>query len=850
MAARERGVACGRLAGLALAGVSLLALGLGTAQAQAQATSRGVPKRTEATPVAAPADAVALSIPDGPLEPALVRFTEQAKVKLVYGTDLTQSLTTTGLEGTFPPLEALGRLLDGTGLSYRRVSPSTLTLVNPRYAQLGGRPEETVRLDEIVVEGRPATARAAGLPPPTGTVGQPPPPFAGGQVATGTRVGFLGNRSVLTTPFNVTGFTEKLIADQQARTLADVVLNDASVRNDAPAFSERDSFFIRGFSVVNLDVGFDGLFYLANPRRVFTEGIERVEILKGPTALLNGGTGRVGGTINLIPKRAYDEPLTRLTTTYLSDSQVWTHADLGRRFGPNGEWGARANLSYRNGNTALDKNAIEVGVATLGLDYRGERLRASLDLVHNTQNITAPTSLFNSVAANIPVPRAPNPRLNTASSLEYIDTRQNMAAGRIEYDILPDTTLYAAGGVSRYNEDFLTSFYQVTSLTGRATNTLAIQPQEIQGLTGEVGLRSKFQTGFLGHFLTVSAVEANNRNYRGGFVAPTLPVFQTNIYDPVHLPRGSVNTALLPRSNDRPLFTELSARSVGIADTLSLGEDRFLLTLGGRFQEIDQQSYNTRPGPTLGALASTYERGRFSPAIAAVFRPTEALSFYGNYIEALEPGPTAPVAAINANEVFAPIVSRQQEIGAKYDFGTVAVTASLFEIEQPNAFTDNATRRFSVSGLQRNRGLELSAFGEPLPGVRLLGGVTFLDGRLVRTPGGTFDGNRAPGVPDVAFNLYGEVDLPPWLAPGLTLTGRAIYTSGQFYNQANTQSVPDWTRFDAGLRYTFRGATDKPVTIRAVVENVFDNAYWASAARGFLAVGAPRTVIVSATMDF
>ncbi|WP_133123164.1 TonB-dependent receptor, partial [Methylobacterium frigidaeris] len=343
-----------------------------------------------------------------------------------------------------------------------------------------------------------------------------------------------------------------------------------------------------------------------------------------------------------------------------------------------------------------------------------------------------------------------------------------------------------AGGVSRYNEDFLTSFYRVTSLTGQATNTLSIQPQEIQGLTGEVGLRTKFQTGMLGHYLTVSAVEANNRNYRGGFLTPTLPVFQTNIYDPIHLARGSVNTALLPRSNNRPLFTELSARSVGIADTLSLGEDRFLLTLGGRFQEIDQQSYVTAPGATLGNLASNYQRGRFSPAIAAVFRPTDNLSFYGNYIEALEPTGIAPIAAINANEVFPPAVSRQQEIGAKYDFGTVAVTASLFEIEQPNAFTDPATRRFSVSGLQRNRGVELSVFGEPVPGVRLLGGVTFLDGRLVNTAGRQFDGNVAPGVPDVAFNLYGEVDLPPWLAPGLTLTGRAIYTSSQFYNQANT----------------------------------------------------------------
>jgi len=249
-------------------------------------------------------------------------------------------------------------------------------------------------------------------------------------------------------------------------------------------------------------------------------------------------------------------------------------------------------------------------------------------------------------------------------------------------------------------------------------------------------------------------------------------------------------------------------------------------------------------------VASSYVESRFSPAIALVVRPFENLSFYGNYIESLDAGPSAPATAINNSQIFAPVVSRQKEVGVKYDFGTVSLTTSLFEIEQPNAFTDPGTRIFSLSGLQRNRGVEVNVFGELMPGLRLLGGITLIDAKLVSTVGGTNDGRTAPGVPDTAFNLYGEVDLPPWLAPGLTLTGRAIYTSSMFYNQANTQSVPDWTRFDAGLRYTFEGVNGKPVVMRATVQNILNDSYWASAARGFLAVGAPRTVILSATVDF
>ncbi|WP_245512732.1 TonB-dependent receptor [Enterovirga rhinocerotis] len=703
--------------------------------------------------------------------------------------------------------------------------------------------------------------------PPTGTIGQPPVPYAGGQVGTGARVGMLGNRSFLDTPYNLTGLTAKLMADQQALSVADVVLNDSSVRNDVSPFSDRDSYFIRGFSVTNLDTAFDGLFYLTNARRSFIEGIERVEILKGPSSFLNGGEGRIGGTINLVPKRATDDPINRVTTSYIGKGQFGAHVDIGRRFGAFNEWGVRFNGAYRDGSTALDKNKVEASNLTLGLDYRGDRFRASLDLAHSTQNTTAPTSIFNGIVRGIDIPKAPKASLNTASSLEYLDNRYSMVAARVEYDLLPNTTIYAAGGLSRYNEEYLSSFYSITNSAGTATNTLAIAPLELQGFSGEVGLRSQFETGFISHRINVSASHANNKNFSRGYFPPALPSFQTNIYAPVHLPAGSVFTAGLPRSAGQPLFTELHAKSIAVSDTLSVLDDRIQLTLGGRYQELDLQSYNTRPTPTKGWLASEYEKSRFSPAVGVVVKPLENLSIYANYIEALQSGPSAPTSVVNANQVFAPIVSKQKEVGAKYDLGTIAVSASLFEIEQPSALTTfpanfpTEPATFSVNGMQRNRGIELAVFGEPVQGLRLVGGITFIDAELVkatdvnlRTTANPYfvnvNGNTAPGVPTTAFNLYGEYDLPPWLLPGLTVTGRILYTSSQYYDQLNTQKIPDWVRVDAGLRYVTTGLNGKPITLRANVDNIFNESYWATASRGYLSVGAPRTFRLSSTIEF
>jgi iron complex outermembrane receptor protein len=688
----------------------------------------------------------------------------------------------------------------------------------------------------------------------TGTIGQPSAVYAGGQTATGARIGLLGNRPVLKTPFSITALTTKLIRDQQARTVADLTSNDPSVRQDAPTFSERDAFFIRGFSVTNLDTFYDGLPYIANPRRSFLEGIERVEILKGPTALANGGLGRVGGTINLIPKRAADEPLTRLTTSYLSDSQMWTHVDIGRRFGPAGEWGVRVNGSYRGGDTALDHNENQVGVASVGLDYRGDRVRASLDFNHSTQNIDAPTSLFNGAASGITIPDAPDGEINTANPFEYHDSTYNMIAGRIEFDLLENTTLYAAGGASRYREDFLTSSYTILNSAGGATSSLAIQPQQIQGFSGEIGLRSEFDTGPVGHQFNIAVAKNLNENYRGSFLPGALGLpgaYATNIYNPVFLPNGSVDTSRFPRSNNLVPFADLLSTSVAISDTLSFFDERFELTLGGRYQDIRSRGFNTRPGNALfpvGARNYLYEEARFSPAVAAVANLTDNFSVYANYVEALSEGQIAPGTVANANEIFPPFVHDQKEIGVKYDFGSFALTAALFEIRQESAYTNPTTNTFAVDGLQVNRGLELSVFGEPIDGVRLLGGVTFMDATLERTANGRFDGRKVPGVARTTFSLYGEYDTP-WVED-LTLTGRVLYNGSTYYDQANAQKISDWTRVDLGARYVYERENGKPIEFRAGVENVFNENYWATSARGFLSAGAPRTFMLSTSFDF
>jgi iron complex outermembrane receptor protein len=81
------------------------------------------------------------------------------------------------------------------------------------------------------------------------------------------------------------------------------------------------------------------------------------------------------------------------------------------------------------------------------------------------------------------------------------------------------------------------------------------------------------------------------------------------------------------------------------------------------------------------------------------------------------------------------------------------------------------------------------------------------------------------------------------------MSARAIYTSGVFFDSANTQAVPSWTRYDVGARYKtiLQG---RPATFRVSVENIMNQNYWQVAGRSLLSLGAARTYLVSATFDF
>ncbi|QZN99032.1 TonB-dependent receptor [Chenggangzhangella methanolivorans] len=237
-------------------------------------------------------------------------------------------------------------------------------------------------------------------------------------------------------------------------------------------------------------------------------------------------------------------------------------------------------------------------------------------------------------------------------------------------------------------------------------------------------------------------------------------------------------------------------------------------------------------------------------------KPWENVSIYASYIQGLQAGQTINEATYANPGVLPPFVSKQYEAGVKVDWGMVTTTFAAFQITQPNTTITPAARpgdlpTLDLDGEQRNRGVEINAYGEIVEGVRLLGGVTFLDAVQTKTTGGALDGERAYGAPKVRLVIGGEWDTP--FVDGLTLTGRVTHTSDQVVvNSRPDLKIPSWTTVDLGARYVLLSPVDdKPITLRFNVDNVFDKNYWKGGfSNGFLSLSDPRTYRLSTTFTF
>jgi iron complex outermembrane receptor protein len=708
--------------------------------------------------------------------------------------------------------------------------PFALGVCGAAHAQTEGAPAVTdTTLPAVTVKGT-----AEPLP------GDFPPAYPGGQIARGGQFGLLGDQMMIDVPFSMTSYTSKAIEDTQAHSVADLLAHDPAVR---PAFgfgNFSEVFVIRGFQLNGDDISLNGLYGITPRQLVAVDVLERVDVFKGANAFLNGASptgSAIGGGINLELKRADDKPLTRVTVEGSGSGELGTHVDVGRRFGSDGQFGIRVNGAIRGGETSIDDEFRHNTSTAVSLDYRGDKLRLYGDFLYQRKNIDQGRSTV-SVTGPI-VPDVPSATHNWAQPWTQSTLEDTVGIARAEYDFLPGWTAYAEGGAHHAHENGTYSSPTFNAITG-TTATRGDVLRTTDALSAQAGVRGRFATGPVTHLVAAGfAITSLEDREAFAFSAP----FATSLYGGGVVPEPAATSFVAGSFSDPGLADRILTRSVAVSDTLGFLNDRVLFTIGARHQQLHQNNYTVG----TGTLSGTFDQSINTPLFGLVVKPASNVSIFANRAESLAPGQTAPFGAANVGQTLAPNRTKQYELGTKYDTNRFGAELSLFQIEQPTAYTDSATNVFGTNGTQRNRGIEMSVYGEPVKGVRLLAGATLLNAKQLDTNGGLTDGFRPVGVPSYLFNVNAEYDLP-WV-PGVTVNAAWIHTSGQYLDAANTLAIPAWDRFDLGARYTTT-VYKHTTTFRATVENVTNKAYWASTTGAYLTQGKPRTFLMSVTADF
>jgi len=705
------------------------------------------------------------------------------------------------------------------------LKPSAYLLLNLPLAMALAEPSSTLELENIEVKAHQEA------------LGEAPPARVGGQVATGARMGILGNAEVMDTPFSVTSYTEKTIEDRHAQSMVDLLSADPSVRQSGPRTQVSESLRIRGYSVGSSSYAVGGMFGLSPGFRTYLEPFERVEVIKGPSAALFGMSpgGTIGGVINLVPKRAKATPTAKVTLSAAQDSTLGLHLDVGRRFADDAI-GVRVNLMQREGDTALDYQSTRRKLASIGTDVRYGKFSASFDVIHSLDDVNNVTRPFNIPSSMTKLPRPPDGKNAYAGGGDYENYDRTWVA-RMEYALSEHLTAYFGYGEHRFRTDGILIYPTFTNSAGDYSYTMRQWKQADDDRSLQAGFRGFAHSFGVTHQF---ALDWSTLDRNGSSVVPNFGGGNLNLYWPASARRIPKPTRLkvptIPGTS-----TELE--SLAIADTLGFWDERVLLSLGLRRQQVFSKAHSS---------GRTYEKSANTPFVGVVYKIAPFASLYASYVEGLQQGGTAGTDPkySNPNEQLPPYIAKQKELGLKLDFDDWMATAAVYELTRPIAGDDKPVSSppipgevtYKIIGEERSRGLELATAGQILPDVRLLGGVTFTRALIAQSPDAKLKGNKLSGIAPFQANLGTEWDV--WQDLTLSLSG--IYTGRVPSRNQNDLYVPSYKTFDGGLRYRFAQDRDKSYLLRLNVHNLTNERYWGGSGSY---LGAPRTWSLSLSAD-
>ena len=676
-------------------------------------------------------------------------------------------------------------------------------------------------------------------------------------------LGVLGKANAFTAPITVVNYDEQALNNTEARTLVDAVAKkDASTWQFGGESNTLTGLYFRGYQLDARQFSVNGLAGMYGTQGTASVQVGSAQLIKGASTAVNGmdPEGAVSGSVNIETKKAADEGNRKIGLGWFSNNRAQGTFDLGQRFGENKEFGVRANGKLRHGDTPRHGYSEDNKEFALNADYRGEKVRVALDSIYAKRKTNGGRARMQDIQnANGRLFDAPEGKVNLAPSWQAQNTRGQTNMLTFEWDAFENAQI--TGGIgynnARYYGNFASPTVTSSGLTynsGRARLT----DQRFKTLSMNLIARGEFETGPVSHNWSTAfdRIDRKRTTYQGARQT------QNRVIDPsLDIPTqlAKLDSNLGSAWNTTPsLDTVIKVNSLAVSDTLGFADNKYRLTLGGRFQAVEQK--NKLNGRKADA-------SRFSPMLMAAWVPQPDLVVYGNYMEDLEP---SDIRTDDDGHVTMadPRVSRQFEVGVRKNWGDFVTTLNAFQIKRPGYWRGNTTSGTafaarknaglaysgSEQGIERSRGIEFNTYANLLnKTLRPTFGLMYLQSTVKDYP--NFADNLVNGVqvanPRVIAKAGVEWDTP--FAKGLTLNGNVSYFGKSYQDTQKQYAFPSYTLVDVGARYKTKLGKNT-LTVSSSVENLFNKNYWqvqrGQYDRSFAVVGMPRTYWLKAELDF
>jgi iron complex outermembrane receptor protein len=588
-----------------------------------------------------------------------------------------------------------------------------------------------------------------------------------------------------------------------------------------------DGVNIRGFSASN-DFYLDGF----RDDMQYTRDLgntERVEVLKGPAAVLYG-RGSTGGIVNRVSKKPQKGLESSVSAQVGSFDSRRLAADL------NGEAGeqvqVRLNLaqedkdSFRNGVTS--KRTLLAPSVNWEIN---DKLNWLLQYERNEHDRTPDRGIpgVNGRPADVP-----KEYVYSDTRRDFIDDVAQSTRSRFTWDINDQWQLRQQLGYTSLDSQFDNTY--VTSVKGdQVTRSRWQQDLKANSLISNTEAEGQLQTGPIEHRLLVG-FEQNWQERTPKLYQNATAIPAGNLYDPGSLPTYDGAMKLSSDANHK-----VRGYGLYVQDQLSLGDWHLLAGLRRDDFTVTSRRNDLNKEETVSVTS-------LSPRLGLVWNPIEEHAFYASYSKTFTPvgGELIGITPGDKNNNLDPQHTRLYEGGVKSDWldGRLATTLSLYRLEMYNKRSKDPLdpTKVILTGLQRTEGIELSARAQLTDELYLRGGIAIQDAEQVKADA-DLQGKRPMNVSRQNGELFAgyQSGKQGWFGEtGVTAVG------DRFADNANTTTLPGYARFDARAGYRWQ-----QWETQLSVENLTDHDYFVSATSASqIMPGTPRQLHLSAAYRF